>query len=52
MTPAFFQTFARDNVWMNGNIYRACETIPDDVRKKDQGAFPASPTCRRCKAAA
>jgi uncharacterized damage-inducible protein DinB len=39
MTPQVFQTFARYNAWMNENIYRACETIPDSRRKQDMGAF-------------
>lgn len=39
MTPDIFQTYARYNTWMNGNIFRGCEKIPDDIRKKDLGAF-------------
>jgi uncharacterized damage-inducible protein DinB len=39
MSPEIFQTFARYNAWMNGNVYRGCEKIPDDLRKKDLGAF-------------
>lgn len=39
MTPQIFQTYARYNTWMNENIYRGCEAIPDARRKKDMGAF-------------
>ena len=34
-----FRTFSRYNRWMNENLYAACETVPDDLRKKDMGAF-------------
>ncbi len=27
------------NHWMNQQLYRVCETIPDSERKKDMGAF-------------
>lgn len=34
-----FELMARYNRWMNENLYRVCETIPDGDRKKDLGAF-------------
>ena len=29
----------RYNQWMNEKLYAVCETIPDEVRKEDRGAF-------------
>ena len=37
--PDTFQTMARYNRWMNGNLYAACEPLPDAERKRDLGAF-------------
>lgn len=34
-----FRTLSRYNRWMNETVYAACEAIPDDLRKKDMGAF-------------
>lgn len=30
---------AEYNCWMNQNIYQVCESIPDEQRKQDRGAF-------------
>ena len=30
---------AEYNSWMNGKVYAACATLPDDERKRDRGAF-------------
>jgi hypothetical protein len=30
---------AEYNAWMNGKLYAACATLPDDERKRDRGAF-------------
>jgi uncharacterized damage-inducible protein DinB len=27
------------NTWMNGKLYAACATLPDEERKRDRGAF-------------
>jgi uncharacterized damage-inducible protein DinB len=34
-----FELMARYNQWMNENVYRVCAAIPDELRKKDLGAF-------------
>jgi uncharacterized damage-inducible protein DinB len=39
MTPAFCQTMARYNGWMNSNIYHAAATLSDEQRTRDVGAF-------------
>jgi uncharacterized damage-inducible protein DinB len=31
--------FAAYNAWMNGKLYEACATLPDEERKRDRGAF-------------
>jgi uncharacterized damage-inducible protein DinB len=31
--------FAAYNAWMNGKLYEACATLPDQERKRDRGAF-------------
>jgi uncharacterized damage-inducible protein DinB len=33
------QVLAQYNAWMNGKLYAACATMPDDERKRDRGAF-------------
>ncbi|MDI9636485.1 DinB family protein [Geitlerinema splendidum] len=35
----YFQRLAQYNTWMNERIYAVCETLPDEVRKADRGAF-------------
>lgn len=39
MTPDFAATMARYNRWMNEKLYAVAETLTDDERKKDRGAF-------------
>ncbi|WP_254565089.1 DinB family protein [Oscillatoria sp. HE19RPO] len=34
-----YQLMAEYNCWMNQNIYQVCESIPDEQRKQDRGAF-------------
>lgn len=38
MNTIYFQTMARYNRWMNGNIYNICEQITDEERKQNRGA--------------
>ena len=35
----YFQLMAQYNQWMDSKIYAVCLEIPDDLRKKDMGAF-------------
>ena len=37
--PAWCQTMAEYNRWMNGKLYAACADIPDAERKADRKAF-------------
>lgn len=37
--PAYCQTMAEYNQWMNQKLYRICAEIPDEIRKQDRGAF-------------
>src|SRR5688500_2395658 len=30
---------AEYNTWMNGKLYAACATLPDEERKRERGAF-------------
>src|SRR5205814_4171061 len=39
LSPAFAQTMARYNAWMNERLYSLCVNIPDEERKRDAGAF-------------
>ena len=42
MTTLFLDNYrflARYNRWMNQRLYAACEMLPDEQRKADQGAF-------------
>lgn len=39
INPAYCQTMAKYNQWMNQKLYRICAEIPDEVRKQDRGAF-------------
>ncbi|UAJ72282.1 damage-inducible protein DinB [Synechocystis sp. PCC 7339] len=38
-TSDYFELMAQYNQWINGKIYAVCAEIPDDMRKKDLGAF-------------
>ncbi len=38
-TTDYFQRLSQYNQWMNEKIYLVCESIPDAVRREDQGAF-------------
>jgi len=35
----YYQLMAEYNQWMDSKIYAVCIDIPDDLRKKDMGAF-------------
>jgi uncharacterized damage-inducible protein DinB len=37
--PSFATTMARYNQWQNGNLYAAADTLPDEARRRDRGAF-------------
>ncbi len=39
ISPAFAQTMARYNRWMNERLYDRCGELSDDERKRDSGAF-------------
>lgn len=39
ITPAYVRTMAHYNRWMNEKVYTACETLTDEQRKADRGAF-------------
>ena len=39
ITPAYVRTMARYNRWQNSSIYAAANTLTDDQRKADRGAF-------------
>ena len=39
ITAAYCRTMADYNLWMNDRLYEVCASIPDDERKKDNGAF-------------
>jgi len=34
-----YELMAEYNKWMDGKIYGVCQEIPDELRKKDMGAF-------------
>lgn len=40
--PAVFQAMARYNAWMNDKLYTAAETLSDEERRRDRGAFFSS----------
>lgn len=42
ITPAYVQKMAAYNAWMNRGIYEAAETLSDERRRQDCGAFFAS----------
>lgn len=39
ITPEYAQLLTRYNRWMNGKVYVAADTLSDDARKADRGAF-------------
>jgi uncharacterized damage-inducible protein DinB len=39
ISPEYARLLARYNRWMNGKLYAAGDTLSDDVRKADRGAF-------------
>lgn len=39
ITPSFASTMARYNQWQNVNLYAAAESLPDESRRVDRGAF-------------
>ncbi|HYD62242.1 MAG TPA: DinB family protein [Noviherbaspirillum sp.] len=39
ITPGYVHTMARYNRWMNEKVYAACDSLPDEQRKADRGAF-------------
>lgn len=39
ITPAYAQLMATYNRWQNQRIYATADTLPDEQRKLDQGAF-------------
>jgi uncharacterized damage-inducible protein DinB len=39
ITPAYCQTMAAYNGWMNRKIYEGAATLTDEQRKRDRGAF-------------
>jgi uncharacterized damage-inducible protein DinB len=39
ITPAYIQLLARYNDWQNENVYSAANTLSDDLRRQDGGAF-------------
>lgn len=36
---SYYEPLAEYNAWMNEKLYRVCAEIPDELRKKDLGAF-------------
>jgi uncharacterized damage-inducible protein DinB len=42
ITPAHTQLMSRYNSWQNRSLYGAAETLGDDLRKVDRGAFWSS----------
>jgi uncharacterized damage-inducible protein DinB len=39
ITPAFAQKMARYNAWQNESLYAAADTLSDEARRADRGAF-------------
>lgn len=37
--PTCVRTMARYNQWQNGSLYTAADTLPDEARRQDRGAF-------------
>ena len=37
--PAYVRRMARYNRWQNGNLYGAADTLSDDARRRESGAF-------------
>ena len=42
ITPEYVQMMARYNQWQNRNLYGAADTVDDDARRMDRGAFFSS----------
>jgi uncharacterized damage-inducible protein DinB len=42
ITPAHAQLMSRYNSWQNKSIYKAADTLSDDARRADRGAFWSS----------
>jgi uncharacterized damage-inducible protein DinB len=39
IAPEYCLTMAGYNAWMNERLYAVCETLPDELRKRDLNAF-------------
>ena len=39
MTVEYFQTLSRYNRWMNEKLYDVCDSMPDELRREDRGAW-------------
>ena len=39
MTVEYFKMMSRYNRWMNEKLYDVCDTMPDELRREDKGAF-------------
>lgn len=39
ITPSWLQMMARYNAWQNENLYGAADTLTDDARREQRGAF-------------
>ena len=37
--PAYVRTMARYNRWQNASLYAAADTLSDEARRQDRGAF-------------
>lgn len=37
--PAYVRTMARYNRWQNGSLYAAADTLSEEARRRDRGAF-------------
>src|SRR5215213_5065201 len=37
--PAYVQRMARYNRWQNANLYGVADTLPDEERRRERGAF-------------
>ena len=37
--PVYVRTMARYNRWQNGSLYAAADTLSDEARRQDRGAF-------------
>lgn len=39
INASYCRTMAEYNEWMNARLYAVCDSMPDDLRKQDRGAF-------------